>query len=144
MGITIDLKITDGDAIRLALLMTHYRSPLELGALERDENGAVRSTAKVNEARKILRRWALACEPNLSGPPIELIETLANDLNTPGCIALMHRYRAERQGAKLFASLRFLGFFGSLCLPDEIKTLPPGHSWSIEVIGPDVHMDFPS
>jgi cysteinyl-tRNA synthetase len=125
MKTQFDLTITTGDAIRLALLMSHYRSPCEIGA------------KKVDEARKVLRRLALACEPTFDGPPAELIETLANDLNTPGCIALMHKYRAQRQGRKLFASLRFLGFFGETCLPDEIKTMPPGYQWQVATVGPD-------
>jgi len=119
----VDLTVDSAAAIRMAFLMTHYRSPVEMGP------------QKLTEARKILRRLALACEPCFDGPPTEIVNTLADDLNTPGCIAIMHGYRKNRQGRKLFASLRFLGFFGSTCLPDEIKTLPNDHIWSAQVVG---------
>lgn len=109
----------------MAFLMTHYRQPVEMG------------DAKIAEAMRILRRFALACEPTLDGPPLEVIDTLANDLNTPGVIALMHHYRKARQGKKLFATLRFMGFFGATCLPDEIKTLPADHEWQAQYIGPN-------
>ncbi len=121
----IDLTIDAGAALRMAFLMSHYRQRCEIGE------------AKIREAHKVLRRFALACEPNLDGPPKEVIETLANDLNTPGVIALMHQYKARKEGKKLFAALRFMGFFGSTCLPDEIKTLPKDHIWQTQVIGLD-------
>ena len=110
----IDLDIGAGAQVRFALLMTHYRSPCEIGQ------------AKVKSAGKQLRRLAMACEPNLGPPPVAFIECLSNDMNTPGCIAMLHQYRAAKMGKELFASLRFLGFFGSNCLVDELKTHPPG------------------
>lgn len=122
---TIDLTIDTGSVIRFAFLMTHYRSPCEMGP------------DKLDQARKALRRLAMACEPCFDGPPTEVINTLANDINTPGVIALMHQYRAQKQGKKLFATLRFMGFWGSLCLPDEIKTLPEDHIWNVQNIGLD-------
>lgn len=125
MGSTIDLTIDAGQALRMAFLMSHYRQRCEIGP------------AKVAEAHKVLRRFALACEPSFDLPPSEFIEMLANDLNTPGCISLMHQYRKNGQGRKLFAALRFMGFFGSTSLPDEIKTLPPDHIWASQVIGLD-------
>ena len=114
----IVLDIGPAPSLRMAFLMTHYRQPMEVGE------------AKRREASKVLRRFALACEPCFDGPPTEIIETLANDLNTPGVIALMHGYRSRGEGKKLFAALRFMGFFQSTCLPDEIKTLPANHEWS--------------
>lgn len=122
---TIDLTIDTASVIRFAFLMTHYRSPCEMGQ------------DKLVQARKALRRLAMACEPCFDGPPTEVINTLANDINTPGVIALMHQYRAQKQGKKLFATLRFMGFWGSLCLPDEIKTLPADHIWNVQNTGLD-------
>ncbi len=130
-ALVIDLDIGTGMVLRMAFLMTHYRSPMELGA------------AKRAEARKVLRRFALACEPCFDLPPREILDAVADDLNTPKAIAIMHGYRARKEGRKLFASLRFLGFWGGLCLPDEIKTYPPGHVFSQpQYIGPDaIHAD---
>lgn len=117
-GIVIDLDVGTGPSLRMAFLMTHYRQPMEIGE------------AKRREAAKVLRRFAMACEPCFDGPPLEIVQAVADDLNTPAAIAIMHGYRKNGQGKKLFAALRFLGFFGSTCLPDEIKTLPPDHAWS--------------
>jgi hypothetical protein len=123
--VSFDLTITPGDALRWVLLQSHYRTKAEAP-----------TEASLKAAMKTLRRLALACEPSLQGPPVELVETLCNDLNTPGALALLARYRAERRGRDLWAGLRFLGFFGHLCLPDEVKTLPPGHPWQADYIGP--------
>jgi hypothetical protein len=125
-GVVIDLDISAGPTLRMAYLMTHYRGKMTLDG------------SKLAEAKKALRRFALACEPNLNGPPVEIVEAIADDLNTPKAIAIMHRYRKQRDGKKLFAALRFLGFFGATCLPDEIKTLPEDHIWAApEYIGFD-------
>jgi len=124
MTITVDLKITPGDVLRFALLSSHYRSKCEIG------------DKALAQARKTLRRLALACEPTLAGPPVEFIETLCNDLNTPGAFALLHTWRAQGgRGKDIFAALRFLGFFGATCLPDEIKTLPEDHIWQADYVG---------
>jgi hypothetical protein len=110
----VDLTITTGDVIRFAFLMSHYRQPAEM------------SEKKLDDARKQLRRLALACEPCLDPPPAEFVQIVADDLNTPGAIAKLHQYRGARQGRKVFAGLRFLGFFEASCLIDELKTYPPG------------------
>lgn len=82
---------------------------------------------------------ALACEPTFDPVPVEIIEAVSNDLNTPAAIALMHGYRKRKEGRKLFAALRFLGFFGGTYLPDELKTLPMDHPFQVDYIGP-VHV----
>jgi cysteinyl-tRNA synthetase len=61
----IDLDVSTGSSLRMAFLMTHYRQPMEIGEARR------------KEAAKVLRRFALACEPCLDGPPPEVVETLA-------------------------------------------------------------------
>lgn len=124
MPITIDMTVTTAKATRMAFLMTHYRAPCEMGP------------DKIAQAMKTLRRLFMACTPTHDGPPTEIIEAVANDLNTPAAIAIMHGYRKAGQGKKLFAALRFLGFFDDLCLPDEIKTLPDDHPFQRDHIGP--------
>lgn len=110
----IDMKITEGDVIRMAFLMTHYRSKMEIGE------------SKLKEARKVLRRFALASAPSLDLPPAEIIEAVADDLNTPKAVSIMHRYRKGGEGRKLFAALRFLGFFEQSNGMAELKTYPDG------------------
>lgn len=119
-----DLTITTGDAIRFAFLQSHYRSRMDLGA--KTDAGY----KKIDDARKTLRRLALACEPNLDGPPVEIIEAVSDDLNTPKAIALLHGYRKAKEGRKLFAALRFLGFWGGAFEVEALKTLPENHAFN--------------
>jgi hypothetical protein len=106
-----------GMCFRMINLMTHYRQPLNF------------SEARMAEAKKILSRWLAVVEPCLDGPPVEILEPLCNDLNGPAAIAAMHVMRKNGDGKKLFAAMRFLGFFDGQHgqLPDEWKTLPAGH-----------------
>ena len=128
----IDLTITTGDAIRFAMLQSHYRSPMDLGAV------TATGYKKVDDARKTLRRLALASEPSMDAPPLEIIQAVPDDLNTPKAIALIHGYRKSGEGRKLFAAMRFLGFWGGNFIVEELKTLPEGHSFgSPEYVGFD-------
>ena len=73
---------TPGEAVRLALLRTHYRATLDF------------SDAGLAEARHDLDRWyrALARTPPVPADvPVAVIEALCDDLNTPLVIAEMHR-----------------------------------------------------
>ena len=65
--------------------------------------------AKADEARDILWQWRLLtkdAEP-AAAPHPEVVEAVANDLNTPGAIAVLHRLRDDP--ALLLASARFIG-----------------------------------
>ena len=109
---TKEFKFIEGAVLRLAMLMTFYRSPIDF------------TDKRLKEAEIILGRWGKACIPCNDLPPVELLEALCDDLNTPKMIALMHKYRKE-DGKRLFASLNYLGFFNEgVCFPSEIKTLP--------------------
>jgi cysteinyl-tRNA synthetase len=77
------LTRTPGEAVRLALLRTHYRATLDF------------SDALLGEARKDLDRWYRALE---QAPPsgaaqlaAPVVDALCDDLNTPLAIAAMHR-----------------------------------------------------
>jgi cysteinyl-tRNA synthetase len=99
--ITIRELLADwhGDVIRLAMLGTHYRQPINwtLKALE--------------EAEKTLADWfdsaAGEAEPR---PAPEVVEALADDLNTPKAIAEMHALRTRSGHKSLAGTLHFLGF----------------------------------
>ncbi len=71
-----------GEAIRLLLLRTHYRAPLEF------------SEAALAEARGELDRWyrALSRAPMALDPdvPEPVVTALCDDLNTPRAIAALH------------------------------------------------------
>lgn len=107
--ITLNMKAM---CFRLNTLMTHYRKPLDF------------SQRRMDEAEKILTRWLKVIEICDQGPPIEVLTALTNDCNTPGVIAELHKYRGNGEGKKLYASMKFLGFFDGVCEPDEVKTIP--------------------
>jgi cysteinyl-tRNA synthetase len=114
-----------GEAIRLLLLKTHYRAPLDF-----TEDG-------LRQARDNLDRWQRAIQQGTSGmasdevaaaaataPTGDLLATLADDLNTPGAIAHLNvlattvfdelgrgeAARARAFALELCAAGRFLGF----------------------------------
>jgi cysteinyl-tRNA synthetase len=100
-----------GAALRMAMLRTHYRQPIDwtLRALE--------------ESEKSLERFAEAIDfdaPVAPSPSDGLIATLADDLNTPAAIAHLHALHGEvrarsEAAAELRADAEFLGLdVGSL------------------------------
>ncbi|MFT4063593.1 cysteine--tRNA ligase [Paraburkholderia sp.] len=103
-----------GEAIRLALLSTHYRHPLDW------------SVQRLQAAHRTLRRAYVALDavselPHLgTGPDSEVEAALSNDLNVPRALARLYRLLEEleqasrgpaRQWAKarLLASAQLLG-----------------------------------
>ena len=85
-----------GEVIRLVMLSTHYRKPMDWTA------------EKARQAEDTLWQWRLLTRDVVpSDPDPELIEALANDLNTSGAIAVLHGLKHDP--ARLLASARFLG-----------------------------------
>ncbi|MEL7544014.1 MAG: DALR domain-containing protein, partial [Pseudomonadota bacterium] len=84
--ITINQLLDDapGEALRLAMLSTHYRQPIDW-------------TAKgVTEARRTLDHWQSLTDGVKAGSPDpDVIEALADDLNTPKAISILHELRRE-------------------------------------------------
>ena len=92
-----------GEAIRLALLTTHYAKPFNWTA-----DG-------VREAKKMLDQWyALTADVEASTPSAAVVAALADDLNTPKALAELHSLRGKAQAgdteaaATLKASLQQL------------------------------------
>jgi cysteinyl-tRNA synthetase len=94
-----------GEALRLNMLKTHYRSPIDwtLKGLE--------------ESAKTLDDWYwVAADLKGEQPADAVIESLSDDLNTPQVIAALHGLRNsaasgnERDRNQFAASLRLLGF----------------------------------
>ncbi|MBK4215651.1 cysteine--tRNA ligase [Paracoccus caeni] len=86
-----------GEVIRFVMLSTHYRKPMDW------------TEAKANEARDTMWQWRLLVkdvEP-APAPSPEVVEAVANDLNTPGAIAVLHKLKDDP--ALLLASARFIG-----------------------------------
>jgi cysteinyl-tRNA synthetase len=99
------LKDWPGEVLRLNMLKTHYRSPIDwtLRGLE--------------ESAKTLDDWyGIAAEVKGERPSVAVIEALSDDLNTPQMVTSLHGLRNssasgnERDCSEFAASLRLLGF----------------------------------
>ena len=86
-----------GDVLRLAMLMTHYREPIDF------------SVKRLEEAERIFKGWAIALENVLaSAPPAEVVQALCNDLDMSAVLVELHRLRKNDLPA-LRGALDFLG-----------------------------------
>ena len=95
-----------GEVLRLAMLMTHYREPIDF------------SVRKLEEAENILRKWKRAADnaaDHAGSLPEGLVSALSDDLATPAAVQLLSQV-ASRAGddageaSRLRAALAFLGF----------------------------------
>jgi cysteinyl-tRNA synthetase len=130
-----DLLITDtfggrawsGDVLRLAMLQTHYRQPIDWTV-----NG-------LELAFHTLDDWFRAAAPGRNGPPNQgVVDALLDDLNTPRMIAELHAVRKQisqpQHGEAAFElgnTLSFLGFvqqnfFAWLTKLDDQAVADPG------------------
>ncbi len=66
-----------GDVLRLAMLMTHYREPIDF------------SVKRIEEAERLIAKWP-AAEPDGSEPDQTVLAALADDLNTVAAIQALH------------------------------------------------------
>jgi cysteinyl-tRNA synthetase len=97
-----------GEVLRLAMLRTHYRSPIDF------------TIKALEEARRTLDDWYwFAGDVRGTEPSRAVVEALSDDLNTPKAIAELHTLRNAAQKADGFeahgefvATLKFLGFLG--------------------------------
>jgi cysteinyl-tRNA synthetase len=88
-----------GDVLRLAMLSTHYRQPI---------NWTVKN---LQDAEKALAVWFEAAGGNAESRPAPgVLEALLDDLNTPKMIAEMHQLRGAAGRKSLAGTLDFLGF----------------------------------
>jgi cysteinyl-tRNA synthetase len=97
-----------GYVLRLAMLMTHYRQPIDW------------TVDRLVEARQSLREWidiAIGFEQFELSVPQELTAVLADDLNTPSAIGVLHGFCRDARRSnvdaskKLAASLLWLGIW---------------------------------
>jgi cysteinyl-tRNA synthetase len=70
-----------GEVLRLAMLMTHYREPIDF------------SVARLEEATQLLEKWERFAKGHAAAGVIdaEALAHLGDDLDTPGAIRRMHR-----------------------------------------------------
>ncbi len=91
-----------GEALRLNMLRTHYRQPLDW------------TYVGLDEAHKTLWEWYSAVEASAAAPdvPASILDALSDDLNTPKVIAELHKLHGAGHFESLRAALGLLGFSG--------------------------------
>ncbi len=95
---------TPGETMRLLLLSTHYRSPLDW------------SWKGLAEARTVLTKWRkIAGKASPSAAPITVLDALRDDLNSPLAIAELHKLANSGDAAGLRSGAELLGL-----LTDEL------------------------
>jgi cysteinyl-tRNA synthetase len=92
-----------GEVLRLNMLKTHYRSPIDW------------TLKSLEESAKTLDDWyRVAADVPAGKPAASVIEALLDDLNTPQMIAALHALRNDAgsggEGGGFAGSLRLLGF----------------------------------
>jgi cysteinyl-tRNA synthetase len=108
-----------GDVLRLAMLRSHYRQPIDW------------TVQALNEAQQTLMRWY---ENAPAGGSIDdgVIEALSDDLNTPAVIARLHQVE---DAANRAATLAFLGFSNNLDAVRNYKFLHPINVSDVQTLG---------
>jgi len=105
VSITDAIKKYSGQVVRLALLSAHYSQPLDWNEKLLDNQS------------ETIDKWYNVYENSEDQSPLEITETLLDDINTPGFIAKIHDlYNQAKKGdekcKKLFNSAcRLLGLF---------------------------------
>lgn len=92
-------KGVPGEVIRFVFLQTHYRKPMDW------------TEQKAKEAEATLRKWralTTGIEPAASAAAA-VLDALADDLNTAGAIAELHKLAASGEAAALLASAQVMG-----------------------------------
>ena len=93
-----------GEVLRLTMLKTHYRSPLDW------------TLKSAEESAKTLDDWyAVAADATGGVPAPAAVEALSDDLNTAQMLAALHALRhqantSDKDRADFAATLRMLGF----------------------------------
>ncbi len=86
-----------GQVLRLAMLRTHYRQPIDW---------TVRS---LEEAEATLLGWSEVADLSAAEAPADVLAALGDDLNTAEVLALMHGFRKRGNGQALGAAMALLG-----------------------------------
>jgi cysteinyl-tRNA synthetase len=91
-----------GEVIRFVFLMTHYRSPMDWTA------------EKAAQAKATLVKWrALTKGVDIGKPDKRVVAALADDLNTPGALAILHELSKQQDLSTFAASASLLGLLSN-------------------------------
>ncbi|MCW6509330.1 cysteine--tRNA ligase [Lichenifustis flavocetrariae] len=93
-----------GEVLRLAMLRTHYRQPIDW------------TVRALEEAEQTLDRWYTVLEgqgaPEAVPTTSRFVEMLGDDLNTPAALSELHGLFSAGRLAEAFACGKLLGVFG--------------------------------
>ncbi|EJB03452.1 cysteinyl-tRNA synthetase [Rhizobium leguminosarum bv. trifolii WSM597] len=100
-----------GEVLRLAMLMTHYREPIDF------------SIKRLEEAERLLAKWP-ATEPGDAEPDETVLNALADDLNTVAAVQALHAlaqaaHTDPAAGARFAATAALLGLLPKKAEIDE-------------------------
>jgi cysteinyl-tRNA synthetase len=88
----------DGMVLRLAMLKTHYRQPIDW------------TVDSLLESQRTLLDWSEFTEnATAAAPPDDVIAALSDDLNTPGLMATLHSLRKTGDAPQLSSAMGLLG-----------------------------------
>ena len=109
------LDVWPGAVLRLNMLRTHYRQPIDWTA------------SALTETKATLDGWydLIANVAPAAAPPAAVLDALCDDLNTPGAIAAMHELVKKKDHAGLRAAWDFLNL-GIYVRADSTVTIAPG------------------
>ena len=86
-----------GEVLRLAMLKTHYRQPIDW------------TVRALEEAEATLLSWSEVAELGGGAAPAEIVSALGDDLNMAEALAAMHGLRKRANGQGLGAAMGLLG-----------------------------------
>jgi cysteinyl-tRNA synthetase len=91
-----------GSVIRLAMLSTHYRQPIDW------------TEKNLQQSKSILKKWSdklnlISSKVHKENLPEEVYNSLLDDLNTPQALSHMHSYYSNKEYEKLQNSIEILG-----------------------------------
>lgn len=92
-----------GEVIRLVFMQTHYRKPMDW------------TEEKAKQAEATLRKWralTTGIAPAASAAAA-VMDALADDLNTAGAVAELHKLASSGDAAGLLASAQMMGLLGA-------------------------------
>ncbi|WP_028746094.1 cysteine--tRNA ligase [Rhizobium mesoamericanum] len=95
-----------GDVLRLAMLMTNYREPIDF------------SVKRLEEAERLLAKWPAADAADAQ-PDAAVVSALADDLNTVAAIQALHVLAQSGDHATFAASAALLGVLPAKAEIDE-------------------------
>lgn len=106
------LKDWPGEVLRLNMLRTHYRQPIDWTVL------GLKESASTLEKWFALAGGADVPDAQLTGPVADALE---DDLNTPRAIAALHQHYSAGEAEQLGSALGALGFKGNLADPRAVE-----------------------